>query len=383
MLTAAGCQTRRQRLWQAVLAENSQAEWLLIADPRHVQYLCGFWVNPFSFSSGERGLLLLELDGKSTLLADNFTVRSAVATPFVDEVVAEKWYDHKHSVINRDHALFDGLRSVAGKLKGRMGAVEGEWLPFDALNVVRDAGATLVELADVPLGSLLRALRRRKDPDEIDLLRKAIHATAAGQARCREVIKAGMTEWDLFREVQSAVLADLGFPAMIYGDFRATSPEVPKAGGLPTHYVLKAGDLFIVDYSTVICGYRSDFTNTFCVGTPSAAQQKLMETCLAGMHAGEKTLRAGTPAKEVFEATAGPLRAAGYDLAHHAGHGIGLAHPEAPILVPESTDTLLSGDVITLEPGLYIPGIGGMWIEHNYLVTETGYERLSNHQIGL
>jgi Xaa-Pro aminopeptidase len=68
---------------------------------------------------------------------------------------------------------------------------------------------------------------------------------------------------------------------------------------------------------------------------------------------------------------------------HHAGHGLGLEHPEAPYLVRHATETLLSGDVVTLEPGLYVPGIGGLRIENNYLVKDGGFERLSNHAISL
>jgi Xaa-Pro aminopeptidase len=70
-------------------------------------------------------------------------------------------------------------------------------------------------------------------------------------------------------------------------------------------------------------------------------------------------------------------------LAHHCGHGLGMEHPEAPILVSESDDVLLDGDVVTIEPGLYIEGVGGMRFEHNYAVTDIGAERLSNHRIGL
>ena len=68
---------------------------------------------------------------------------------------------------------------------------------------------------------------------------------------------------------------------------------------------------------------------------------------------------------------------------HHAGHGLGLTHPEAPFFVRHATETVLAGDVVTLEPGLYISGIGGLRIENNYLITDRGYERLSNHTIAL
>ena len=68
---------------------------------------------------------------------------------------------------------------------------------------------------------------------------------------------------------------------------------------------------------------------------------------------------------------------------HHAGHGLGLTHPEAPFFVRQADEALLAGDVVTLEPGLYVPGLGGIRIEHNYLVTAQGFDRLSNHTIAL
>ena len=103
MLTKEGCLARQKRLWDAV---PSDVEWLLIADPRHVLYLSNFLVQPLSFSGGERCLLLLERGHGSTLIGDNFTIRSASATPFVDHEVIEKWYDHQHAVVNRDHAKY-------------------------------------------------------------------------------------------------------------------------------------------------------------------------------------------------------------------------------------------------------------------------------------
>jgi len=170
----------------------------------------------------------------------------------------------------------------------------------------------------------------------------------------------------------------------VYGDFRATNATQFKAGGLPTEYVLQEGDLFIADYSVIINGYRSDFTNTMAAGTPTDDQVCQFEACRDAMLAAEATLRKGTAGKDVYDAASAVFIDRGYPaLAHHCGHGLGMEHPEPPILVPESDDTLLTGDVVTIEPGLYVEGVGGMRFEHNYLVTESGYERLSNHHIGL
>lgn len=121
------------------------------------------------------------------------------------------------------------------------------------------------------------------------------------------------------------------------------------------------------------------------VGAPTDPQVMLYDLCMAGMAAAEQTLRAGALARDVHAAAHRPYEAAGYGHAfqHHAGHGIGLAHPEPPILVPLSEDVLVAGDVVTLEPGAYVEGIGGMRFEHNYLITDTGYERLSSHDVSL
>jgi Xaa-Pro aminopeptidase len=391
MLTQAGCLARRARLWDAVPAS---CEWLLIADPRHVLYLSNFWIHPLSFSAGERCWLLLERDGKATLLGDNFSLRSRVGEPFVDGEVMVKWYDHKHSTINRDHALLKAAEQVADRLYGRNGAVEAEWLPvgaFELLGLDHEHHSVKLEAKDVgktnavDLGTTIRSLRRQKHEDEIALLKECMRAGEAGMKRLREIIRPGISEFEIFCEVQHAAIAAAGRPGLIYGDFRAASASKPKVGGLPTDHKLQPGDMFTLDYSVVLEGYRSDFTNCMTVGEPTAQQRHLYDLVSAAQRGGESVLKAGTPAKDVFHAVNKPILEAGLaeKFAHHAGHGIGLAHPEAPILVPDSEDVLMAGDVVTLEPGLYVEGIGGIRIEHNYLITESGYERLSNHVISL
>jgi Xaa-Pro aminopeptidase len=258
--------------------------------------------------------------------------------------------------------------------------VETEWLPLGAYQAIGQAPPP--ERPGQPsLGSLLRELRRRKDPDELEILRRCIRAGEAGQRQGRELVAPGIGELELYREVQSAALAELGRPALVYGDFRAASPSFPNAGGPPTDYVLRAGDTFILDFSVVLAGYRGDFTSTIAVGEPTKGQRELLDLCRAALAAGEVALKPGARGREVYQAVAAPFAAAGRSdiFPYHAGHGLGLGHPEAPAFVPESDEVLSAGEVVTLEPGAYVEGIGGVRIEHNYRITEGGCERLSRH----
>jgi Xaa-Pro aminopeptidase len=120
-------------------------------------------------------------------------------------------------------------------------------------------------------------------------------------------------------------------------------------------------------------------------GQPTEAQSQLHRACLAALHAGEQVLRAGVAAADVYAVIHERFREDDQEayFPHHAGHGIGLSHLELPFLVPESQDVLSVGDVVTIEPGLYKEGVGGMRIERNYLITEAGFEVLSRHHLSL
>ncbi len=378
MLTSEGCQKRRKRLWELA---PSHIEWMLVCDPRHVNYLSGFSVHPLSFSYEEKAFLLLEKNGPATLIGDNFTIRSTASEFHVDKQIVEQWYDHKHSVINRDDALFNALKSILPEIQNRPGAIESRaasWKVVSELNLQKSCSD------EFDLGNSIRFLRRQKEKDEIELLSECMKACDAGHAKAAEIVREGISEFEIYLEVQKAVLTQAGRTGLVYGDFRAVNAELPKAGGLPTDYILKQGDLFIMDYSVVLEGYRSDFTNTYAVGTPSADQQHIFDHCLNAMHAAEIFLEPNRACSEVAKELSQTLEKAGHGpQVNHAGHGLGLGHPEPPIIVHESQDQLLSGDVVTLEPALYVQGIGGVRIEHNYLITEDGFETLSHHNIAL
>ena len=212
-----------------------------------------------------------------------------------------------------------------------------------------------------------------------------MRATEAGHAWARANVRAGMTELDVYNGVFAAATNAAGTPVVVYGDF-AVSPGSKKRGGMATRHTLADGETLILDYSVVLDGYRSDFTNSLVVGgRPTPEQQRLFDLSLAAMQAGEALLKAGTPCRAVYDAVRGVFVAAGVadNFPHHAGHGLGISHPEAPFFVEHATETLAAGDVVTLEPGLYVDGVGGVRIEHNYLVTATGYERLSRQVLSL
>jgi Xaa-Pro dipeptidase len=363
MLTAEGCRQRRLRLWER-LEPQPDTDHLRLTDPIHLMYLAGFHVDPFSLGAGFGGVLLLRRDGRAKLLSDDRLPQS-VESAHAEERVVVPWYD--------------GQSPARGP---RQLALLGEVNPLHAgLRIHDRPGDPYAQT----LITTLAALRRQKDPDEVELLKRCMRATDAGHAWARTNVRPGMTELDVYAGVQHACTQAAGQAVIVYGDF-AVSPGPQRKGGPPTARTLQPGDLFILDFSVVIGGYRSDFTNTLAVGgSPTPDQQRLFELCKQAMAAGEQELRAGRPCRTVYDAVHGVFEKAGVaeHFPHHAGHGLGLTHPENPYIVRHATETLLAGDVVTLEPGLYVSGIGGMRIENNYLVTETGYERLSNHTIAL
>jgi Xaa-Pro dipeptidase len=362
MLTAEGCRQRRQRLWDA-LDPKPGVEFLALADTAHLRYFANFFVDPISQSAEFGGVLLVRRDGSATVVYDHRLPKS-VEQAHVDERKAVPWYDGQSPGRGpRQLAILDTLKSL--------GVNRIHDHPLDPL------GPTIIRtVAD---------LRRSKDPDELAVLRQCMLAGDAGQAWARENVRPGMTELDVYNGISAAVNRDVGRATILYGDF-AVSPGPERRGGPATERVINPGDMLILDFSVVIFGYRSDFTNTLVVGAePTGEQRALYDLCTKAMAAGEERLKAGVACQGVYDAVRAVFAAAGVadSFPHHAGHGLGLTHPEAPYFVRHADETLRAGDVVTLEPGLYVEGVGGLRIENNYSVTAAGCERLSNHVIAL
>src|SRR5262249_31604678 len=146
----------------------------------------------------------------------------------------------------------------------------------------------------------------------------------------------------------------------------------------------ESGDLLLLDFSVVLREYRGDFAGTFAVRAKATDEQhRAHDAAMRSMEVGESMLRAGAACAEIDRAVRSSLENSGYGgfFKSHVGHGLGLGHPDPPYIVPESSDVLEVGDVITLEPGVFLPDKFGVRVERNYLITETGFENLTHHPL--
>lgn len=377
MLTKEGCIARQKRLWAAL---PTKPDLLLITDPQHLFYFSNYVQSPFLFRSNDAGaVLILHSSGKSTLVADSMS-RMYVDAAHADEKITPTWYDGKHTAPHREGLLLQTASDQLKKLAPRSVGLEYCQVPAGLFALLSD---NKVQCSNID--ALLGPMKRRKDADEIAMLRTSMKAGEAGMAAGRKEIHPGMTELEMYCVVQRAALTDVPSQAIVYGDF-VTGKRTEQGGGPPSQKKIAAGELILLDFSTIIGQYRADFATTFvCEGKPTPRQKEMNLACLEAMDAGEKKLKAGVLAKDVDRAVRSVFESKhlAEHFTHHSGHGIGLGHPEAPFIVPESSDTLLAGDVVTLEPGLYIPNVGGMRFERNYLITETGFELLSHHDLRL
>lgn len=378
MLTKDGCRRRLQRF-----RESLDGSWdaALIHRSEHLLYLANFYPLPNSLNLESASFLLVERDGPATLYTDNWLAGDLVAQPAsetssADRVDVVEWYACHGPARLR-------ARAVAEAVRQRLDALQVERLFAETAHVPFDAVAGVRQLRDCE--PALRRLRRVKDSDEVDAIRRGIGTAEAMHRASRRLLEPGRTEIEYYALLLEEGVAAAGSPFVMMGDL-ASGPRAATGGGAPTARRIQAGELVILDFFPYVEGYRGDITNTLVAGgKPSAAQLEVFALVRDALADAEERLRPGTPVREFHDVIQRRFQSApgGHSLVHHAGHAIGLSHPEAPELVAESDDSLEAGMVITLEPGIYGLETGGIRLEHDYLVTPSGYERLSSHELSL
>jgi Xaa-Pro aminopeptidase len=318
-LTPEGCAARRSRLWQAL---PEPCDVLVITAPESRVYLANYAPSPFVFNTVEAAAALVLWPDRSILIGDNL-LRPFLDRSCVDEVVDLDWYTARKSAPPRRIRLAEG---IAEQLSLRWAHRFG----VESLGLGSLAASRLCIL-----DPLIRTLRRAKDPDELALIGRSVRAGEAAHAEAIAQIRPGFTELDAFLVVQAAAIRELGEQVLVYGDFVSGPRCENERGGPPSHRVIERGDLFLLDFSVVVHGYRADFTNTFVVGgEPTPRQVELYEICMEALAAGEALLCPGVPAAHVDAAVRGHFAANGLDghFPSHTGHGLGLGIPNRPTL---------------------------------------------------
>jgi Xaa-Pro aminopeptidase len=230
----------------------------------------------------------------------------------------------------------------------------------------------------VPTDGVVEQLRAVKDPGEVARIETAAGIADAALAEVAHLLTTGVSEVAFGAELDAA-MRRLGAAERSFETIVASGPNSARPHARPTDRRVERGDLVVIDFGATVDGYRSDMTRTLLVGPGSAAQRELLEVVRAAQAAGAAAVGPGVPCSEIDRACRSVIEAAGLGdrFVHGTGHGVGLDIHEAPWVNSRSAATLAPGHVVTVEPGVYLPSVGGVRVEDTVLVTDTGARPLT------
>jgi Xaa-Pro aminopeptidase len=341
---------------QAALGER-EVDALLVTDLANVRWLTGF--------TGSNALALIGSNGERLFLTD-FRYLSQAA-----EQVGDGW---AHDIAQN---LLD---AVVTKLPGD-GPLR---LGFDDANLsVRDHGKLAGAVRDgvelVAAGGAVEDLRLRKDAGELEAIRAAARLADAALEEVLERGLAGRTERDVALDLEFT-MRRMGAQAPSFPPIVAAGPHGALPHAEPRDVTIEPGVLCVVDWGAQLDGYVSDCTRTFATGEIDARDAEVYELVRRAQEEALAAVRPGPTGREVDAVARQIIEAAGHGehFGHGLGHGVGLEVHEGPRLSRQSEDRLAAGQVVTVEPGVYVPGATGVRIEDLVVVTQDGCEVLSS-----
>jgi len=268
--------------------------------------------------------------------------------------------------VETKRSLFD---AIAELLEGRIG-FEADHVTYARWETLGNGGLELV-----PRSGLVEELRAVKDEAELEAVRNAAALTSEAYGRFAEERFVGRTERDLAWRLEE-LFHELGAEAPAFETIVAAGPNGARPHARPSDREIGAGETVVIDAGAKLDGYCADCTRTFATGPLPERLSEAYAVCLEAQLAGLRAVRAGATGVEADGAARAVIDDAGFGEAfgHGLGHGVGLDVHEAPRLSRESSDTLVADQVVTVEPGIYLEGLGGIRIEDLVIVGQSGAE---------
>ena len=231
----------------------------------------------------------------------------------------------------------------------------------------------------IPMDNELEGIRKRKEPGEIDAILKAVRISTEAFIDVFEKIRPGKTEKEIANEIDYT-MRKLGADCPSFDTIVASGERAALPHAVPSDKEIKEGEMVIIDFGAQVDGYCSDETCTISVGEPNEKLKEIFSIVDDARKLGLKKARSGVPVKDLDMTVRGFIDDAGYGeyFRHGSGHGIGIAVHEAPAINTTSEGVLEENMVITIEPGIYLPHVGGVRLEDMALITENGAKVLTS-----
>jgi Xaa-Pro aminopeptidase len=343
---------------QAVLRRKG-ADALLVTQPENRRYLSGYTATDLSIAESS-GVLIVTKRGTPFLLTDSRY-----------QLQAEKEAAGFEVVLLRD-SILGALKMLLGRLGLRQLIFEGHYmLHGTAMKLIDEGKKQGIEVK--PASGIIEKLRVRKSPEEIEKIRQSVLLNERVFQEVLANLKPGQTEREVALAIESTMIQK-GAESPAFPTIVAAGPNAALPHAVPTDRIINKGETIIVDMGLKLEGYCSDMTRTVVLGKPDKNTIKIIRLVRRAQRAAIKTIKAGISARDADSAARAVIFGAGYgkNFGHGLGHGVGLAVHEAPSLNRMRRNKLQPGMVVTVEPGIYLPGWGGVRLENMVVVEEKG-----------